>query len=212
MARPQPGSRGRVLLVEDDVLNQIVAVGILGRLGYHADVAENGREAVAVAERGAYRAVLMDCRMPEVDGYQATAEIRRREGAGHHVPVIAMCDVDLFKAYNDALGHHAGDEALQAVAAKGEAGGQGRRRRLPLRGRGVPAGPPRAGPRDRTGRGRPRPGGGRAARHPTPGRAGGPAGEPAWTPVATWGRGCRRGSGVGETARRGVRRRPPAPR
>jgi CheY-like chemotaxis protein/HPt (histidine-containing phosphotransfer) domain-containing protein len=90
MARPEPAGRGRVLLVEDDVLNQIVAVGILGRLGYHADVAENGREAVAAVERGAYRAVLMDCRMPEMDGYQATAEIRRREGTARHVPVIAM--------------------------------------------------------------------------------------------------------------------------
>jgi two-component system, sensor histidine kinase and response regulator len=86
MARPEPGSRGRVLLVEDDVLNQIVAVGILDRLGYHADVAENGREAVAAVERGAYRAVLMDCRMPEMDGYQATAEIRRREGTARLSP------------------------------------------------------------------------------------------------------------------------------
>jgi two-component system, sensor histidine kinase and response regulator len=90
MARPEPGSRGRVLLAEDDVLNQIVAVGILGRLGYHADVAENGREAVAAVERGAYRAVLMDCRMPEMDGHQATAEIRRHEGTARHLPVIAM--------------------------------------------------------------------------------------------------------------------------
>jgi two-component system, sensor histidine kinase and response regulator len=79
-----------VLLVEDNVLNQIVAVGILGRLGYHADVAENGRDAVAAVERGAYGAVLMDCRLPEMDGYQATAEIRRREGTTRHIPIIAM--------------------------------------------------------------------------------------------------------------------------
>ena len=79
-----------MLLVEDNVLNQIVAVGILGRLGYHADVAENGRDAVAAVERVAYRAVLMDCRLPEMDGYQATAEIRRREGTTTHIPIIAM--------------------------------------------------------------------------------------------------------------------------
>ena len=86
----EPGSRGHVLLVEDNVLNQIVAVGILNRLGYAADVAENGRDAVEALERGAYGAVLMDCRLPVMDGYQATVEIRRREGSSRHTPIIAM--------------------------------------------------------------------------------------------------------------------------
>jgi two-component system, sensor histidine kinase and response regulator len=79
-----------VLVVEDNVLNQLVAVGILGRLGYDADVVENGRDAVAAVTRGAYGAVLMDCRLPGLDGYQATAEIRRREGGARHTPIIAM--------------------------------------------------------------------------------------------------------------------------
>jgi CheY-like chemotaxis protein len=79
-----------VLVVEDNVLNQVVAVGILNRLGCDADVVGNGRDAVTAATRGAYGVVLMDCRLPGLDGYQATAEIRRREGAGRHVPIVAM--------------------------------------------------------------------------------------------------------------------------
>jgi len=87
---PRQGSRGRVLLAEDNVLNQVVAVGILTRLGYGADVVENGRAAVEAVDGGDYGAVLMDCRLPELDGYQATAEIRRREGTTRHTPIIAM--------------------------------------------------------------------------------------------------------------------------
>jgi two-component system, sensor histidine kinase and response regulator len=80
-----------VLVVEDNVLNQVVAVGILNRLGYDADVVDNGRDAVQAATRGAYGVVLMDCRLPGLDGYQATVEIRRREGGGgRHVPIVAM--------------------------------------------------------------------------------------------------------------------------
>lgn len=92
MPRPRQGSRARVLVVEDNVLNQVVAVGILNRLGFDADVVDNGRDAVAAAAGGAYGMVLMlmDCRLPGLDGYQATAEIRRREGAGRHVPIVAM--------------------------------------------------------------------------------------------------------------------------
>ena len=79
-----------MLLVEDNVLNQIVAVGILTRLGYGADVVDSGRDAVEAVAGGAYLAVLMDCRLPGLDGYQATAEIRRREGPTRHTPIIAM--------------------------------------------------------------------------------------------------------------------------
>jgi PAS domain S-box-containing protein len=82
--------RGCVLVVEDNPVNQKVAVRILEVLGFETEVAANGAEAVEAASRHRYAAVLMDCQMPVVDGYEATAEIRRREGSDRHTPVIAM--------------------------------------------------------------------------------------------------------------------------
>jgi len=84
------GSRGTLLIVEDHAINQEVALGIVAKLGYSSDVAGGGVEALAAMELRTYDAVLMDCHMPEMDGFQATAEIRRRETGGGHVPVIAM--------------------------------------------------------------------------------------------------------------------------
>jgi len=84
------GIRGHVLVAEDNATNQLVAVGILGNLGYRADVVANGLEALEALERRAYSAVLMDCQMPEMDGYTAVGEIRRSEGDSRHTPVIAM--------------------------------------------------------------------------------------------------------------------------
>ena len=89
-AAPDQGSRGRLLVVEDNGTNQLVARGLLTRLGYRVDIAANGREALQALDRTDYVAVLMDCRMPEMDGYTATGEIRRHEGDGQHLPVIAM--------------------------------------------------------------------------------------------------------------------------
>ncbi|MCU7722438.1 PAS domain S-box protein [Actinoplanes sp. KI2] len=89
-AARSPAGHGRVLLVEDNEINQTVASGILANLGFTTDVAGNGREAVEKAAGRDYRAIFMDCLMPEMDGYEATAAIRRAEGTGRHVPIIAM--------------------------------------------------------------------------------------------------------------------------
>jgi CheY-like chemotaxis protein/HPt (histidine-containing phosphotransfer) domain-containing protein len=81
----------RVLVVDDNTVNQKVAVRQLEKLGCRTDVAANGREAVDVLCRLAYDLVLMDCQMPEMDGFAATAAVRQGEaGTGRHVPIIAM--------------------------------------------------------------------------------------------------------------------------
>jgi CheY-like chemotaxis protein len=79
-----------VLVAEDSPVNQIVASRMLERCGCRVEVVSDGRQALAALSAQRYDAVLMDCQMPVLDGYQATAELRRRENGGHRTPVIAM--------------------------------------------------------------------------------------------------------------------------
>ncbi len=84
------GSTCRVLLVEDNRVNQLVAKGLLEKNDTTVDIAGNGCEALAALDRHQYDVVFMDLQMPEMDGYETTAEIRRREGAERHIPIVAM--------------------------------------------------------------------------------------------------------------------------
>jgi two-component system sensor histidine kinase/response regulator len=89
VAATQDGTR-RLLVAEDNPINQEVIVEVLGDLGYRADIVGNGRLAVEAWATGAYPVILMDCQMPELDGYAAAREIREREAGGQRVAIIAV--------------------------------------------------------------------------------------------------------------------------
>ena len=89
-ASPAGPSRGRILVVEDNEVNQLVARATVTKFGYAVDVVADGAEAVAATARTRYAAVLMDCHMPVMDGFEATRIIRRRDGKLSGLPIIAM--------------------------------------------------------------------------------------------------------------------------
>ena len=77
-------------LAEDNAINQKVAMLTLGKLGYRVEIVSNGREALDALEKNCYDLVLMDCQMPEMDGFAATREIRKLKSKNRYIPVIAM--------------------------------------------------------------------------------------------------------------------------
>jgi two-component system sensor histidine kinase/response regulator len=80
----------RILIAEDQLVNQKVLLYQLQELGYRADAVSSGWQVLEALEGGAYDLILMDCQMPELDGYETTAEVRRREGRTGHTPIIAV--------------------------------------------------------------------------------------------------------------------------
>jgi len=89
-ALPPPRHAARLLLAEDNLVNQKVANRTLAKLGYTADVVATGIQAVEAWRGGNYDLILMDCQMPDLDGYEATRQIRELEGAGARVPIVAL--------------------------------------------------------------------------------------------------------------------------
>ena len=90
LAEARVHDRVRVLLAEDNLVNQRVAVRMLEQLGCLVDVAVDGERAIVALESATYDLVIMDCQMPVMDGFEATRAIRQREGANRHTPIIAM--------------------------------------------------------------------------------------------------------------------------
>ncbi len=118
----------RILIAEDNRLNQIVAAGTLNRLGYDVHIVDGGVDAVDACRHARFDAVLMDVMMPDMDGYQATHEIRalELERGDPHTPIIGLSaramdgdrEIALEAGFNDYLTKPLREEDLSAVLAR----------------------------------------------------------------------------------------------
>jgi CheY-like chemotaxis protein len=86
----KPINEIKILVAEDDPTNRLVAAGYLAKMGFNVELATNGKEALKKTEKDNFDLILMDCQMPEMDGYQVTREIRMREKSYRHTPIIAL--------------------------------------------------------------------------------------------------------------------------
>jgi CheY-like chemotaxis protein len=126
-------SVGRILVAEDDPISQLVMTRQLELRGFAVDVASNGREAVEMHSVGGYSAIFMDCQLPELSGYEATAEIRGHEGDGPRTPIIAMTasvhegvrEQCWMSGMDDYISKPVDQAALDAAIARRLAGGAG---------------------------------------------------------------------------------------
>ncbi|MEN9849226.1 MAG: hypothetical protein RL368_1966 [Pseudomonadota bacterium] len=113
----------KVLLVEDNLINCLVATNMLETLGCHVDVAENGRQAIELCDKNIYALIFMDIQMPVMDGIEATRHIRHSTGANHALPIVALTanvmpsDVKLYYSVgmNDCLAKPITVERLRGV-------------------------------------------------------------------------------------------------
>jgi CheY-like chemotaxis protein len=89
VAQPAPVG-ARVLVAEDNPVNQLLMRKVLQRMGHTPEIVPDGRQAVEAAMREEYSVILMDCQMPEMDGFEATVQIRQREDPDRRIPIIAL--------------------------------------------------------------------------------------------------------------------------
>ncbi len=82
--------RATILIAEDNLINQKVIERMVQKLGYRADLVADGRAAIDALSQSPYGLVFMDCQMPEMDGFEACREIRKRESGAAHIPIVAI--------------------------------------------------------------------------------------------------------------------------